>query len=131
MLTQSDTEVVRQWLAQAIEAGRPIGQTPKALADHCGVTPQAITGWLKTGRITKTNLTKAAAFFGHSPLFGVPVREVRQPVAAGFAPASWPFPRIDLGKVQRLSAEHHAAVEAALIAACAVLGVDVAKRLAA
>ena len=125
MLT-SDTDVVRAWLTQALEAGRRRGETAMALAEYCGVRPQAVSGWVKTGRITKTNLTKAAAYFGHSPTFA----GVREP-ATDYAAPSWPFRRVDRGKIERLSAEHLASVEAALIAASAALGLDVVKRLAA
>lgn len=129
MLTESDTDVVRTWLASALEIGRRHGQTAKALADHCGVRPQAVSGWLKTGRITKSNLTKAASYFGHSPTFGGMEHQVRQQ-RAGYA-AGWPFRHIDRSKLERLSATQLAAVEAAVLAACAAMSLDVGKRLAA
>lgn len=33
------------------------------LAAHCGVTPQAVSGWVRTGRISKTKIAKVAEFF--------------------------------------------------------------------
>jgi len=67
----SDTEIVRAWLTAAL--GGKDSKNAKgrraALAHHCGVTPQAVSGWLKTGRITKKNLEKASSYFKHSPSF--------------------------------------------------------------
>lgn len=77
MLDKPDTDVVRDWLKLAL-AGDDAKGRRAALAHHCGVRPQAVSGWLRTGRITKKNLELAAAFFGHGPSFtkaGHPARE--------------------------------------------------------
>lgn len=66
--SESDTEVVRTWLANALGAKDAKGRRA-ALAKRCGVSSQAVSGWLKTGRITKKNLELATAFFGHGPTF--------------------------------------------------------------
>lgn len=129
MLTVSDTDVVRAWLSAALEVGRREGRTAKALADHCGVRPQAVSGWLKTGRITKSNLTKTAAYFGHSPSFGGGAHQVQEH-RASYGPG-WPFRHIERAKIERLTAAQLATVEAAVIATCAAMGLDIGKRLAA
>lgn len=60
-------EKLRTALASRIRA--VIADLPYSKADtaeRLGVTPQAITGWEKRGRIGKTALTKLAALTGHS-----------------------------------------------------------------
>lgn len=69
MLKSTDAAVVRAWLEAALRDGDPLGKTRAGLASACGVSSQAVTGWQKTGRITKTNLEKAVAYFGHGPRF--------------------------------------------------------------
>lgn len=64
-----DTEVVRDWLTRALDAAAKGGASRADLARHCKVTPQAVTGWLRTGRISKRNLERATGFFGHGPSF--------------------------------------------------------------
>lgn len=86
MLDNKDTDVVRRWLETALAAGAKRGLTKSGLAEHCGVKPQAITGWLKTGRITKTNLTLAAQYLGTSPRFVDGAHQVEQ-----VRGAIWPF----------------------------------------
>lgn len=66
--TDSDTEVVRAWLTTALSGNDAKGRRA-ALAVHCRVSSQAVSGWLRTGRITKKNLELATAFFGHGPSF--------------------------------------------------------------
>jgi hypothetical protein len=75
------------------------GKTAAELAAWCGVSPQAVSGWKKTGRISKSNLERAALFFGSGPSFtrGT-MYEAREPVLHG-----WPFPDIDIERFQRLS----------------------------
>lgn len=90
MLDSEDTEVVRAWLKRALDAAALAGKSKADLARHCNVTPQAVNGWLRTGRITKSNLERATGFFGHGPSFidaGVPAREYRR---GGIPPAPPP-----------------------------------------
>lgn len=88
---ESDTEVVRIWLTAAL-SGKDSAGRRAALARHCGVSSQAVSGWLKTGRITKTNLEQATAFFGHGPSFTKLGSAARQPTAAYLPPAPPPPP---------------------------------------
>ncbi len=37
-------------------------RTKAGLAEHCGVTPQAVTGWVKHGRISKGRIEKVAEY---------------------------------------------------------------------
>ena len=37
------------------------GVSTKKMADHCGISPGAVSNWFSTGRISKENLVKAAA----------------------------------------------------------------------
>lgn len=69
MLKSPDAAIVRAWLETALRDGEPLGKKRTGLAAACGVSSQAVTGWQKTGRITKTNLEKAIAYFGHGPRF--------------------------------------------------------------
>lgn len=62
-------ESKRESGAEGAELGRRIakalkdvGKTQVELANYCGVTPQAITGWLKTGRVKKGKLSSIAKF---------------------------------------------------------------------
>lgn len=45
---------------------RERGISNKRMAEHCGVTPGAVSNWLTTGTITKVNLAKACALMGVS-----------------------------------------------------------------
>lgn len=81
----SDTDTIKEWLSAALKAAEQRGLTPADLARHCEVTPQAVNGWKKTGRIRKSHLAKAAEFFGHGPSFSGSPPQVRQMVH------DWPF----------------------------------------
>lgn len=94
----TDTDKVKSWLSMALEAGKASGKTAQGLAEHCGTTRQAITGWKKTGRITKTNLAKAAEYFGHGPSFTSSGLTAREP-----DPKVWPFPGIDPARFDHLT----------------------------
>lgn len=74
----SDAALVRRWLADAIGTDRGV---KKELAALCGVQPQAVSGWLRTGRITKTNLQRLAAHFGHAPAFDAARPPAPEPAA--------------------------------------------------
>jgi hypothetical protein len=99
MLDKSDTDTVRGWLLLALTVAEKQGKTASDLAAWCNVSPQAVNGWKKTGRITKGNLERAALFFGSGPSFtrgaGVVARE---PAVGG-----WPFPDLDRARFERLS----------------------------
>lgn len=56
-----DNDDMRSAIKAAIEAS---GHTHAYIADQVGVTEQAITGWLKTGRIDKRRLPKLAQVTG-------------------------------------------------------------------
>lgn len=100
----TDAERVRTWLARAFIVGEPKGMTPQGLADHCGVSAQAVYGWRHTGRITKSNLQKAISYFGHAPSFGPPEAPqaliLREPEPGEY----WPFQSIRKSEITSLSA---------------------------
>ena len=85
-----DTDHVRAWLQVALRSAAQRGLNATDLANHCGVTPQAVNGWRKTGRIRKSHLVKAAAFLGSEPTFGAAPLLAR---STPFAP-DWPFERV-------------------------------------
>lgn len=129
MLDRPDSEVVRLWLKQALDTKDSAGKRA-VLAQLCGVKPQAVSGWLRTGRITKKNLEIAADFFGHGPSFvrsGGRVRELPSPAYA----AAWPFARLDLALVGKLARDDLLRLEGAWILAAQQLGFSLAKRRAA
>jgi hypothetical protein len=118
MLKQSDTETVRQWLVEALELGRKTGKDAASLAIKCGVTAQAVSGWKRTGRITKRNLEIAIAYFGHGPSFIGEIRQATQsvnepPALYGTVPALSVATR---QRVEELSPEHRAGLEAVVTA---------------
>lgn len=97
MLESKDTEAVKRWLRTALSPDAPNAITPSALARHCSVSPQAVNGWLRTGRITKSNLELAAEFLGSAPSFnGGPIlaREASGP--------PWPFSKITPSRYRSL-----------------------------
>ncbi len=57
----STSEKLAAKLAEAI-SNPPITQT--AVAEHCGVTKQAVQGWLRNGRIDKKHLSTLARITG-------------------------------------------------------------------
>jgi hypothetical protein len=99
MLDKSDTDIVREWLLVALTVAESQGKTASELAAWCGVSPQAVSGWKKTGRISKGHLERAALFFGSGPSFtrGTPYA-ARESVLTG-----WPFPDIDRDRFDGLS----------------------------
>ncbi len=106
MLDKSDTDTVRDWLLVALTVAETQGRTASDLAAWCGVSPQAVNGWKKTGRITKGNLERATLFFGSGPSFtpGGSSYAVREAVASSPAQRSgWPFPDIDRARFAALS----------------------------
>ena len=56
-------ELVISWLTD-VHKSSDRSKTKVALADFCDVTRQDVTNWFRTGRITNTNLAKAAVFYG-------------------------------------------------------------------
>lgn len=54
-----DAQDLRRRLIDAMDKATP-RVTSAALAEACGVTPQAVNGWRKTGRIAKRHLPKVA-----------------------------------------------------------------------
>lgn len=77
-----DTEAVRQWLIPALTRAAARGITHAELARACDVRPQAVTGWVKTGRISKRNLDIVRRLLGGGP-------EFVQAVAAHEPPATY------------------------------------------
>lgn len=127
MLDKTDSTVIKEWLAAAFESGRERGLSPADLARHCEVTPQAVHGWITTGRISKTNLTHAVGYFGHAPAFRPLTREPEP----DYHVVTWPFPNLDQTKIRRLSRDDLLRLEGALLLAAAQIGLDIAKLAAA
>ena len=102
MLVKSDTDIVKAWLEEAFEAGAGRGLTPLKLAEKCGVTPQAVNGWRKTGRITKKNLSLAAAYFGHGPSFDGNRGAITALQSYHGPGAGWPFTKVSAEELAAL-----------------------------
>lgn len=81
--------LAKETLAERIRAAiADSGRTKAEIAGACGVTPQALTGWEKTGKVTKYNLVllsrltgKPIQFFldeewDHAPAPGDPLRPI-------------------------------------------------------
>ena len=88
MLDKKDTDIVKEWLTLALINGAEEGITKANLAEYCGVKPQAVDGWLTTGRIRKANLQKASERFGHAPSFTYPGVSAQQSTAFYGQPAT-------------------------------------------
>jgi hypothetical protein len=102
MLFDSDTETVKKWLIRALDLGSELGQTKTALASYCKVTPQAVDGWLRTGRITKRNLELAKHFFGSGPSFTTGHTEQVAQQGGPQALVRWPFRLVDHREIEAL-----------------------------
>lgn len=113
----SDADRVKAWLLSALKAGEKRGKNAAGLAAHCGTTPQAVNGWKTTGRITKTNLAKAAQYFGHGPSF----LGSRLAVQDAAPPPAWPFERVEQAAWDLLTERQKGVVEQAMLDALAVL----------
>lgn len=124
--SKSSTDTVRAWLHAAVGDDKGV---KARLAARCGVTPQAVSGWLKSGRITKRNLEIAADFFGHGPRFSNHVT-LRQP-APRYSASGWPFARLSLDAINQLPQDDLLRLESAWLAAAAAVGIVVTKRRAA
>ena len=59
------TEIIKRRLKQAFDE-RP-GTTNKEVADHCGVSEQAVWKWKRTGEIQRDNIPLLDSFFELPP----------------------------------------------------------------
>jgi plasmid maintenance system antidote protein VapI len=59
------TAIIRERLRKAFE--RHPDLTKQGLAAHCHVTPQAVSKWMRTGKIRRDNIASVAAYFGEKP----------------------------------------------------------------
>lgn len=123
-----DTDVVKRWLATALK-GADAGRKAK-LASYCNVKPQAVSGWLRTGRITKKNLELAQQFLGSSPSFTSSATRAREP-QPGQQQVRWPFKFIDFDLVDQLKPDEKVLVEGAWLNAAKNLGFSLGKPAAA
>ena len=125
MLENDDAQTIRQWLAQSLPDATDGRRA--ALARYCGVTPQAVNGWLRTGRMRKANLARAAKFLGTAPAFSPePVRVSEPDAQYSIAAASdWPFAHIDQARISALRPDELARLEGAWLVAAAHLGLRV------
>jgi hypothetical protein len=119
MRHEKDADVVKAWIERAIHAITTRGTQLTDIAAHCGVSPQAITGWRKTGRITKKNMAVLADLAKIEPPFTVRYLSGHED-AAGYmaheAPASWPFRDIDPPSYWGMDDAHRDRVEAYALA---------------
>lgn len=107
---RSDAATVRTWLSRAFELGAKDGKSPAELARLCGVSPQAVSGWKRTGRITKSNLEKAVEYFGYGPSFthgNALVAREPEPGSAG----AWPFKKVPYERFARLPSAERQRIE--------------------
>lgn len=65
----SDAEIIKSWMTEALDEGKQSGKSASDLAKLCGVSPQAVSGWKRTGRMTKANVEIAKRYFGYGPAF--------------------------------------------------------------
>ena len=125
MLHGSDSDAVKRWLTQALAPDRTPRITSTALAEHCDVTAQAVAGWRRTGRISKTNLAKAAQLIGSAPDFlhdSVSLVAREAPVSHR---AAWPFDEIDEEAVRALTLADRLRLEGAVLVAATQLGLNI------
>lgn len=91
--TTPDREIVRRWLSLALDTDDAAAHGKRtALAAYCGVTPQAVSGWLRTGRIGKRNLERAAHFLGGGPSFTNPAPIASEPKPPSYSQREQPAP---------------------------------------
>lgn len=103
-----------QKLGQALEES---GLTQTVLAERCGVSKQAVQGWLKTGRIDKGRLASLASATGKPLEWWLDAEPT--PLAINSASESlseykasrWPFTFISQQDYQRLSERQMGMVE--------------------
>lgn len=110
----TDSEIVRAWLERALLVGAPKGLSAQGLADFCEVSAQAVYGWRRTGRITKSNLQRATEYFGHGPVFPAPQSTalvLREPTARY---NRWPFNSVTEEQIASLSRVQLARLEAGM-----------------
>lgn len=106
MVSASDTDTVKRWLTAALMAGSggssaALTLKKKSLAGACQVSVQAVDGWLRTGRITKSNLETAAAYLQVAPSFTRAGVEAREHTAAART-VVWPFHLVPHAEVAAL-----------------------------
>jgi hypothetical protein len=115
MLDESaaDAAIIKRWLTAALESA-DYGKKA-SLAAYCGVTPQAVNGWLRTGRMR------------HGPQFRSGPAQAREPAPAYMLDGTpaWPFKQLSLRHISSLSADTLARLEGAWLVAAAHLGVKV------
>ena len=118
MRHEKDADVVRAWIERAIHVITTRGTQLTDIAAHCGVSPQAITGWRKTGRITKKNMAILADLAKIEPPFTVryPTDSEVTPHIARETPTGWPFRAIDPPSYWGMDDAHRDRVEAYALA---------------
>jgi len=80
MKTTTDTAALAHRICQAIEESK---LTAAQIAAECGVTPQAVNGWKRTGRIGKGHLPKLAEMTGKSLEWFLGSEELPKPQVGG------------------------------------------------
>lgn len=136
MLKNNDAALVAKWLREQIDAYKarhPGAPTTKELAALAGTSPQAVSGWIKTGRISKTNMAHVCRYFNAQPLFLKAGANEVQEISISYKVKSerWPFDVLDLDAVNALSKADLLRLEGAFLLTASQLGFDLRKRAAA
>lgn len=96
---------------------REAGVTQTQVAQYCGVTKQAVQGWIKTGRIDKQRLPKLAEITGRPLSWWLDGKEAESTAhltmesAKEYSISEWPFESITPGEYNRLTSRQRALVE--------------------
>lgn len=61
---RTDAARTREWLVDQLQRFATLGKNRAGLAAACGVTRQAVDGWVRTGRVSKSSLGRAISYFG-------------------------------------------------------------------
>ncbi len=110
----STSAKMAQKLGQALEES---GLTQTALAERCGVSKQAVQGWLKTGRIDKGRLAKLVDATGKPLTWWLDAEPTHQATnivsdsLSDYKASRWPFTTISQHDYKRLNERQMGMVE--------------------
>jgi hypothetical protein len=126
-MLDDDPATIKRWISKMLGDGGDGRRA--ALARYCGFSQQAVSGWMRTGRMRKGNVTRATEFLGTGPEFDPGPAQAGESLARySVVDASrWPFERIDLGRLQALTEPQRARLEGAWLVAAAHLGISVTR----
>lgn len=118
----------RDRLDQAMKAAKPHPVSTQQLADHLGVSYQAIKKLLNVGSnaMSAKNTSVAAAFLGVSSTWLATGKGKPTDKDTNSQAMRWPFPDIDWDKVALLTQTDLGLIQGAMLHAAVRLGVDIA-----